>query len=150
MGDLPLTDALRIAYEQKKDLVEISPNANPPIAKIIDYGKFKYTQAKKEREHHKKQKETEIKSVRISLGIGQHDKDIKANMAKEFLGEGDKVSVEMVLRGREKANKDFARKKFNEFLAILGDEIVIETPIRPGPRGMSAIISTKQATNKKQ
>jgi translation initiation factor IF-3 len=81
--------------------------------------------------------------VRISLGIGAHDKEIKAEVAKEFLAGGDKVSIEMVLRGREKANKDFARKKFNEFVALLGEDIAIDQPIKPGPRGISTIVSKK-------
>lgn len=143
MGDLPLSEALKLAYGKNLDLVEIAPNANPPIAKIIDYGKFKYLQEKKEREQHKKQKEISTKSVRISLGIGAHDKEIKADMAKEFLSGGDKVSIEMVLRGREKANRDFARKKFQEFVAILGDDLIIDQPIKPGPRGITMIVSKK-------
>lgn len=136
-------DALKRAYDAGLDLVEIAPNTTPPIAKIIDYGKFKYLQEKKEREQHKKQKETGLKSVRISLGIGAHDKNVKAEMAKEFLKNGDKVSVEMVLRGREKANKDFARKKFMEFVELLGDDVMIDQPLRPGPRGMTMIVSRK-------
>lgn len=81
--------------------------------------------------------------MRISLGIGAHDKEIKAEAAKEFLAGGDKVSIEMVLRGREKANRDFARKKFAEFVTLLGEDLAIDQPIKPGPRGMSMIVSKK-------
>ena len=132
---------MKLAKERSLDLVEISPNANPPIAKIIDYGKFKYIQEKKEREQGKKQKEVGLKIVRIGLGTGTHDKEIKIKMAQEFLNEGDKVSLEMVLRGREKANKEFARKKFEEFVAMLGGGVVVDQPIKPGPRGLTIVVS---------
>lgn len=145
MGDLPIAEALKRAYEQNLDLVEIAPNATPPIAKIIDYGKFKYNQEKKEREHSKKQKETDWKILRIGLGTGAHDKEIKAKIALGFLGEGHKISIEMFLRGREKANKDFARRKFQEFLLLLGNDITLEQPIKNSPRGLLVVVSKKPA-----
>ena len=148
MGDLPITEALKRAYDQNLDLVEIVPNATPPIAKIIDYGKFKYNQEKKEREHGKKQKETEWKIIRLGLGTGTHDKEIKIKTALEFLNEGHKVSLEMFLRGREKANREFARKKFGEFLALLGDTIAIEQPIKNSPRGLLVVVNKKSVKEK--
>ncbi len=139
---MTVSEALKRAHEAGLDLVEIAPNANPPITKITEYGRFKYIQEKKEREQHKKQKEVELKSVRISLGIDAHDKEIKAGLAKEFLAEGNKVVVEMRLRGREKANKAFAEKKFREFVALLGD-IAYEQPLKWGMRGPGAVVGKR-------
>ncbi|MEK7636411.1 MAG: translation initiation factor IF-3 [Patescibacteria group bacterium] len=145
LGDLPIAEALQHARAAGLDLIEIAPNTTPPITKITEYGKYKYIQEKKTREQHKKQKEIEFKSVRISLNIGAHDKEIKANAVKEFLAEGNKVVVEIFLRGREKANRAFAEKKFKEFLAVFEDDVVYEQRIKPGPRGFSVVIGKKSS-----
>lgn len=142
-GELPILEALKLAYDQNLDLVEISPNATPPITKIIDYGKFKYNKEKKEREKNKHQKEVELKTIRISVTIGQHDKELRAKMAKEFMEEGNKVFIAMVLRGRQKANRAFAEQKFREFAKLLGD-VTYEQPIKQGPQGLSMIVTKKQ------
>lgn len=143
LGDLPLTEALKRAYEKNLDLVEIAPHVNPPIVKITDYGKFKYQQEKKEREQHKKQKEVTVKTIKFSVTIGAHDKEIKAKMVHEFLGGGDKVLLQMMLRGRQKANRAFAEKKFKEFLQLLGNDIGIEQPMKNTPQGILMVISKK-------
>ena len=141
---MPVAEALKLAYARNLDLVEIAANAKPPIVKIIDYGKFKYLQEKKEREQNKKQKEVELKNIRISVTIGQHDKEIKAKAAHEFLDEGDKVLVQMVLRGRQKANRSFAEGKFKEFVKLLGEGLAIDQSMKQGPHGITMIVSKRQ------
>ena len=144
LGELPILDALKLAYDRNLDLVEISPNTNPPIAKITDYGKFKYTKEKKEREQGKKQKEVGLKTIRISVSIGQHDKELRTKMAREFMNEGNKVFIVMALRGRQKANRMFAEQKFREFAKLLGDDIVYEQMIKQSPQGLTMIVSKKK------
>ncbi len=121
-------DALRLAQERHLDLVEVAPTANPPVCKIMDYGAFKYRQEKTERKQRLKQKKVEIKGIRISLKIGQHDLEHRMEQAKKFLELGDKVRVEMILRGREWQHQDLARQKITEFIAALG-ETKVEQPL---------------------
>ena len=128
------TEALRIAQERGLDLIEIAPTVRPPVCKIIDFGKFKYEREKGEREHGKKQKEVEIKGVRIGFTTGKHDLEIKAKQAQKFLDDGDKVKIDMVLRGRERALRDFAKKKFEEFLAMIPEKVFDADPKRT-PQG---------------
>lgn len=139
LGEMELESAFRIAEERRLDVIEIAPTANPPVVRIMDFGKFKYTEAKKEREHHPKEHVSEVKMVRIGFKTGRHDLDRQAKLASDFLAEGHKVRVDMVLRGREKALRDFARTRFQEFLALIPNA-ELEQPIQPAPRGISAII----------
>jgi translation initiation factor IF-3 len=106
IGVMSKQEALRIAEEQKKDLVEVSAQATPPVVKLIEFGKFKYQQEKKDRAAKKTSHVAEVKQVRISLKIGQHDLDTKLKKMKGFLEAGDKVRVSMMLKGRENAHKD--------------------------------------------
>lgn len=105
-------DALNLAREKGLDLVEINPTSRPPICKIMDFGKFKYDQSKKEKESRAKQKEVLLKEIRLSAKIGDHDLEYKAKQAKEFFNQGNKVKVSMRLRGRENV---FANEAFNVF-----------------------------------
>lgn len=132
--------AIGIAKEQNLDLIEIAPTAKPPVCRIMDYGKFLYHKAKQERIQKAKQKKIELKSVRISVRTGEHDLSFKAEKIKEFLEEGHKVKVDMVLRGREKAHFDFAEEKLRTFLNNL-EGIKFEQPLKRSPQGLVIIIS---------
>lgn len=132
--------AIGIAKEQNLDLIEIAPTAKPPVCRIMDYGKFLYHKAKQERVQKAKQKKIELKSVRISVRTGEHDLSFKAEKIKEFLEEGHKVKVDMVLRGREKAHFDFAEEKLRTFLNNL-EGIKFEQPLKRSPQGLVIIIS---------
>lgn len=123
LGIMSLDDAMQLAGEKKLDLVNISPSAKPPVCKILDYGKYRYELQKKEKEAKKKQKVTQVKEIRLSTFIEEHDLVVKANNAGKFLKEGDKVKVSLRFRGRE---KDYASKgqavmsKFAETISHVG------------------------------
>lgn len=135
-------EALRLAQERGLDLIEIAPTVNPPVCRIMDFGKFKYEREKGEREHGKKQKEIEIKGIRIGFTTGKHDLELRTKQIREFLAEGDKVRIDMRLRGREKAHGQLAFQKFNEFLEMIG-EYTLEMPPKRFPQGFIAIITKK-------
>ena len=148
-------DALNLASEKELDLVEVSPNLNPPVCKIMDYGKYLYKVAKQKRQHSAKQKKTETKGIRISVRIEKHDLEFKAKNAIKFLKKGDRVKIDMTLRGREKANRDFAREKFNDFLQMISRiskedketeerEIIKEYDIKKTPQGFNIVIEFKK------
>lgn len=142
LGTMETPEALRLAQEKGLDLIEIAPNANPPVCRIMDFGKFKYDREKGEREHGKKQKEIEIKGIRIGFTTGKHDLELRAKQIREFLAEGDKVRIDMRLRGREKAHGQLAFQKFNEFLEMIG-EYTLESPPKRFPQGFIAVITKK-------
>ena len=112
-------DAQLMANNKNLDLVKISPNATPPVCKIMDYGKYKYEQARKEKESKKKQKIVTVKEVRLRPGIEQNDLNTKANNAIKFLKKGDKVKVELRFRGRELGHKDLGKKVMLEFIELV-------------------------------
>ena len=112
-------EAQTIANNKNLDLVMISPNANPPVCKIMDYGKYKYEQSRKEKESKKKQKVVNIKEVRLRLGIEANDLNAKANQAIKFLKKGDKVKVELRFRGRELGHKDIGKEVMLKFIDIV-------------------------------
>lgn len=112
-------DAQLIANERNLDLVKISPNANPPVCKIMDYGKYKYEQSRKEKESKKKQKVITVKEVRLRPGIEQNDLNTKAKQATKFLSKGDKVKVELRFRGRELGHKDLGKQVMLKFIDLV-------------------------------
>ena len=112
-------EAQTIANNKNLDLVMISPNANPPVCKIMDYGKYKYEQSRKEKESKKKQKVVNIKEVRLRPGIEANDLNTKANQAIKFLKKGDKVKVELRFRGRELGHKDIGKEVMLKFIVIV-------------------------------
>lgn len=116
---MPIKEAQAMANSKNLDLVQISPNANPPVCKIMDYGKFRYEQARKEKEAKKKQKTIVVKEVRLRPGIEQNDLNTKANNAIKFLKKGDKVKVELRFRGRELGHKDIGKEVMLKFLDII-------------------------------
>lgn len=147
LGVMPIEEALKIAQERGLDVIEISPTANPPVVKIADFGKFKYERERGEREHRSKQKEVETKMLRIGYATGLHDLEMRANQAKKFLEGRNKVRIDIVLRGREKAHRDFAKKRFEEFLALIpGHEK--EAPIKSSPQGFTVTIHGLTQTKK--
>ena len=141
MGIMPLEDALRQAQERNLDLIQVTEKVEPPVCKIIDYGKYLYRQQKKEKGA--KQKGGEMKGIRLSFNISQHDMAIRAKQAEKFLKEGDKIRIEMRLVGRQKALGDFAKEKVNKFLEVLQGVIPfkVEREIKREPRGFSMIVS---------
>ncbi len=116
LGVLSLQDALNLARNNAVDLVEIAPTANPPVCRLVDYGKFRYEQSKKEKESKKKQHATKVKEIQLSPGIDPHDFGVKVNHAVEFLCEDMKVKVTLKFRGREMAHKEYGFKKIENFV----------------------------------
>lgn len=129
-GVLSARDALIRAYDVGLDLVEISPNAVPPVCKILDYGKYKYEQQKKANEARKKQKVVEIKEIKVRPNIDDHDYDVKMRQMKTFISEGDKVKVTLRFRGREMAHQDLGAK----VLQRIRDELTETTKVEQFPR----------------
>ncbi|MBQ3422286.1 MAG: translation initiation factor IF-3 [Romboutsia sp.] len=119
LGVISAKEAQIIANNKNLDLVMISPNANPPVCKIMDYGKYKYEQSRKEKESKKKQKVVNIKEVRLRPGIEANDLNTKANQAMKFLKKGDKVKVELRFRGRELGHKDIGKEVMLKFIDIV-------------------------------
>jgi translation initiation factor IF-3 len=151
LGVMKTPDALRMAREKDLDLVEVSPNVRPPIAKIMDYGKFQYLKAKESKEH-KKAKPQETKSVRVGFKTGIHDLDFKAKRADKFLQEGNIVKVELTLRGRERAPAfaDMGRQKLLEFVKRLETPTVPQGDPRRGPYGWIQLIQRDKRVAQRQ
>lgn len=116
---MKLADALRVAEEKKLDLIEIAPQANPPVARIMSFDKFRYRQEKEEKKQKQARRGREMKQVRISPRAALNDLQIKARLAEEFLKEGLRVEINLFLRGREKTNKDWNFQKLREFLDMI-------------------------------
>lgn len=144
IGVLELKNALQISLERGLDLVQVTEKVDPPVCKIMDLGKYLYQQEKKEKEA-KKKTGGEIKGIRLSPRISEHDMRTKAKNAVKFLNKGNKVRIELRLRGREKALQDFAKEKINKFLDIVGEELEYKTEreVKKQPRGITTIISKK-------
>ncbi len=126
LGIMSSREALSIAEEQDLDLVLISPNAEPPVCKVMDYGKFKFDQAKKLKEQRKAQKIVEIKEVQLSMTIDTHDVEVKAKAAKKFLGNGDKVKVSIRMRGRQQARPEIGVNIMNSFVEMMEGICTVE------------------------
>lgn len=141
LGVLDTYKAVQIARERELDLVEIAPTAKPPVCKITEFGKYKYQQAKKEQKQKAKQKKVEVKGIRIGLSTSSHDLEYKAKRAEKFLTEGNKVRIEIKLKGREKAHQDLAREKLNNFLKLILVEHRVEEEPKRNPMGLAMTIS---------
>jgi translation initiation factor IF-3 len=126
-GVIPTRKALDLARERELDLVVIQSKTEPPVAKIIDFGKFKYEQDKAMKEQKAKQKTVEVKGVRLSVRIGQHDLDVRKEQAKKHLEAGNKVKVEIILRGREKSHGALGTEVIKDFIESLNTEIPLKT-----------------------
>jgi translation initiation factor IF-3 len=145
LGVILTSDALKMAEEKELDLVMISPNANPPVCKIMDFGKFIYEQSKKDKEAKKNQKIVNIKEIRFSPNIEEHDITIKANNARRFLLDGDKVKVTVRFRGREAEYSHLGRKILDNFVLKVEDVSIIEKPAKLEGRNMILILAPKRA-----
>ena len=145
LGIVPTQEALKLAKEKDFDLVEVSPNANPPVCKILDYGKYRFEQEKKLRDSKKNQKVLKLKEIRMQPKIGSGDLDTKAKHIQEFLNEGDKVKVTIRFRGRELAHTELGYDVLNEVLKRLTSAYNIEKPAAMDGRNMSMTISAKAA-----
>lgn len=126
LGIMSAREAMKIAQEAELDLVKIAPAAKPPVCKIIDYGKYKYEQARKEKEAKKKQKTVEVKEVRLSPNIDTNDLNTKINNAKKFISKGNKVKVTLRFRGREMAHVQQSKHILDDFAETLADVAVVE------------------------
>ena len=145
LGIVPTPEALRMAKDKGLDLVEVSPNANPPVCKILDYGKYRFEQEKKLRDAKKNQKVLKLKEIRMQPKIGSGDLDTKAKHIQEFLDEGDKVKVTIRFRGRELAHTELGFEVLNEVLKRLTSAYNIDKPAAMDGRNMSMTISAKAA-----
>jgi translation initiation factor IF-3 len=141
LGVLPLSEAISRAQEVGLDLIEISPNAVPPVAKIMEYGKFQYEQQKKRREIKAKSHTTETKSVQVKIGTGDHDMQLKARKAAEWLGEGHRVKVDLFLWGRYKYMEfAFLKERLERFLKLIPAEYKLAEPIAKSPKGLATVL----------
>ncbi len=143
IGVLSTRDAIARAYAVGLDLVEISPNAEPPVAKILDYGKFKYEQQKKRNEARKKQKVVEIKEVKVRPNIDENDYQVKMRAMKSFIGEGDKVKVTLRFRGREMAHQELGVKVLERIRADMEADTKVEQMPKMENRQMVMVLSPK-------
>lgn len=138
-------EAYDIALKADLDLVKIAPMAKPPVCKIIDYGKYKYELARKEKEAHKKQKTVDIKEVRLSPNIDTNDLNTKINAARKFLKKGDKVKVTLRFRGREMAHMNQSKYILDEFAEKLSDVSSIEKAPKVEGRSMTMVLVEKRS-----
>ena len=142
-GVMPIKDALAKAREAGLDLIEVSPNANPPVAKITDYGKFKYEQKKKEKEVKAKAHVTETKVTQVKIGTSERDMHIKASKVAIWLREGHRAKIDLFLWGRYKYMEfNFLKERLERFLAIIPESYKIADEIRKGPKGLSVVIES--------
>ena len=145
LGVFTLPQALEIAREKSIDLIMITDKVSPPICKLGDYGKYLYSLQKKERKNLAGSKQSETKNIRLTFNISDNDIVTRVNAAEKFLNKGDKVNVELRLRGREKSLADFGIQRVNKFIEILKSklEIKIDRELKKEPKGLSMIISKK-------
>lgn len=144
LGEMDTARALSLAQERGLDLVEVAPMAKPPVCKILDFGAFLYQQERQQRKAKAQQKKVELKGVRLGFGMGKADKERQQDLARKFMDEGHKVQLEMRLRGRENAHKEFARKQVQEFMAELGETVVVEQPLSVLGNRVTAIVGKKK------
>lgn len=144
LGVMASRDALNMAKDAGIDLVMVSPSANPPVCRIVDYGKFKYEQLRKEKEAKKKQKVVEVKEVRLSPNIDVNDLNTKCNAARKFIEKGNKVKVSLRFRGREMAHIDSTKHILEDFAEKLSDIAVIEKAPKMEGRSMMMFLTEKR------
>lgn len=140
---MSLQDALKAAEEAGVDLVEISPNANPPVAKIIDWGKFQYQKMKEQQKNRKSSKATELKQMRFGLKIGSGDLEIKLRKIRSFLTSGHKVRIQIFYRGREMAHKELGYEMIDKIIALLEEDAIVEQKPQMAGRNLSIVVRSK-------
>ena len=144
LGIMSARDAYKLAQEAELDLVKVAPTAKPPVCKIVDYGKYRYEQARREKEAKKKQKTIEVKEVRLSPNIDTNDLNTKQNNARKFLEKGNRVKISLRFRGREMAHMSASKHILDEFAEGLSDIAVIEKPAKLEGRSLSMILAEKR------
>lgn len=144
LGVMPTKDALKLAEEAELDLVKVAPTAKPPVCRIVDYGKFKYEQLRKEKEAKKKQKVIEVKEIRLSPNIDTNDLNTKINAARKFLTKGDKVKITLRFRGREMAHMNNSKHILDDFAESLKDVAVVEKAPKVEGRSMTMFLTEKR------
>ncbi len=140
LGVLSKDEALANARDQGLDLVEISPNVDPPVCRIVDWGKYNYQKTKQQQKNRKQAKPLELKQIRLGLKIGVHDLDIKMKQARKFLDAGHKVKLTLIYRGREQAHKELGFKLAQKIIDDLSDTIVVDQPPQIAGRQLSFVI----------
>ncbi len=144
LGVMSSKEAMQLAEEAGLDLVKIAPTAKPPVCKIVDYGKYRYEQARREKEAKKKQKTIEIKEIRLSPNIDTNDLNTKVNAAKKFITKGDKVKVTLRFRGREMAHMASSKHILDDFAEALTEIAVVEKPAKVEGRSMTMVLAEKR------
>jgi translation initiation factor IF-3 len=136
-------DALKAAEDAGVDLVEISPNADPPVAKVIDWGKYQYQKMKEQQKNRKSSKASELKQMRFGLKIGSGDLEIKLRKIREFLAAGHKVRIQIFYRGREMAHKELGYEMIDRIVALLEDDAILEQKPQMAGRNLSIVVRSK-------
>jgi len=149
LGIMQTRDALRLAEDQHLDLVEVAPKARPPVCRIMDFGKYRYEQQKRDKEARKKQKVITIKEVKLRPNIEQHDFEVKLKSAQRFVEEGNKVKVTIMFRGRELSHPELGSEILNKMSAALGDTVTVERSAKLEGKNMTMILSPKAQKSKK-
>ena len=140
---MSISEALRLAEEQNLDLVKIAANATAPVCKIMDYGKYRFEQTKREKENRKNQKVIELKEIRLSATIDQHDMEVKAKACQKFLGNGDKVKVTIRFKGRQIKHGDIGMDVMDAFYEMVKDAASVDKPAKQEGRNMIMILVPK-------
>lgn len=148
LGVMSSREALQLAMDRELDLVEIAPQAEPPVCKIIDFGKFKYEQQKRDKTQRKHQHQQQLKEVRLHPRTDTHDVDFKSRHAREFLTEGNKVKFTVVFKGREITHQNIGRELLEGIIEILADVAKVDQPIRMDGRNMSIILAPEKKPKK--
>lgn len=143
LGIMQVRDALRVAHEKDLDLVEVAPNAKPPVCRIMDYGKFRFEQSKREREARKKQKVIEIKEIRMTPKIETHDFQVKVKATQKFLKDGDKVKATIRFRGREIVHAELGKQLLMQLYEAVKDQAVLEREPKIEGKNMIMILAGK-------
>ncbi|HEY9583893.1 MAG TPA: translation initiation factor IF-3 [Candidatus Paceibacterota bacterium] len=144
LGVLPLPQALKEAQARNLDLIEISPNATPPVAKIMDYGKFQYDEKKKQKVAKARTQTSDLKNVQVKVGTGEHDLELKAKKASEWLKDGHRVKIDLFLSGRSKyMDINFHKERIDRIFKLITTEYKVVSPPSKGLKGLSAIIEKK-------
>ncbi len=143
LGIISRQEALKLAEDAGVDLVEISPNADPPVAKIIDWGKYQYQKMKEQQKNKRSSKQSELKQMRFGLKIGSGDLEIKLRKVRSFLADGHKVRIQIFYRGRENAHRELGYEMINRIAVMLEDDAVMEQQPQMAGRALSVVIRSK-------
>jgi translation initiation factor IF-3 len=143
LGIMSREEALKLAEEAGVDLVEISPNAEPPVAKIVDWGKYQYQKMKEQQKNRRSSKQSELKQMRFGLKIGSGDLEIKLRKIRSFLAEGHKVRIQIFYRGRENAHKELGYDMIHRIIGLLEDDAVMEQQPQMAGRNLSVVVRSK-------